>query len=129
MVQRRQLAAHGSLSVSAAQTLIREVAGLFPDRLQSVIVDNGETHLVLANAGRMDLGQPLVVRLWSGARCRTILTFSGQTVEVGNRPFEALADSRGGVLLSGESAVWSSHEPRARLAGVRVEAMMLNDTL
>lgn len=92
------------------EKLLREVLATFPNQVQAIIQDDQGLHLSLAEEANVPQSQPLWLKVCEGKICRSIITFSGQVVQIADKPVEVLADARGGVMLVGEHFFWSSQE-------------------
>lgn len=92
------------------EKLLREVLATFPNQVQAIIQDADGLHLALAEEANVPQSQPLWLKVCEGKLCRSIITFSGQVVQIADQPVEVLADARGGVMLVGEHFFWSSRE-------------------
>ena len=110
---------------AAFQKLFREVATLFPNQVQAVIIDERGPRLVLAEKPNVPPSDPLLVKICKAKRCENIITFSGQQIRVNGEAFEVLADGEGHVILAGRRIVWSSAEPALRQAPWQIEARPL----
>lgn len=118
---------HGTTQVSALlqnEKLLREVLATFPNQVQAITQDENGLHLTLAEEANVPQSQPLWIKVCEGKVCYSIVTFSGQTVEIGGRSVEALADARGGVMLMGEHFLWSSRQSGAG-ARLQIQAAQL----
>ena len=98
--------ATGAMELGELRKCYREVAGLFPGRLQAVVFEAGQFRLQLSDRSEVPDSPPLLVRVCRASRCATVVTFSGQEVEVLGHKFEVLADGRGGILFLGQEGVW-----------------------
>ncbi|MFA6544205.1 MAG: hypothetical protein WCS99_07250 [Limisphaerales bacterium] len=123
-----------SLGFSAAELaqsrkIYHELAGLFPDQLQTVLLDGRGSQLVLASDAQPPASVPLLVQICHDGICRRFITFSGQRVALNGETFEILFDARGNVLVVGDRLAWSSGEPRKAAAGYRIRATALGEAL
>jgi hypothetical protein len=109
--------------------LLREVTAMFPNSVRAIIADEAGVRLVLSDRPDVPVSSPLLIRVCQGERCQSVITFSGQTVELAGIPLEVLTDAHGHVLLVGEGGVWSSAERGPPLAGRQVEARVLETVL
>jgi hypothetical protein len=111
------------------QALFREIAALFPNRIQAIVIDPAGVQLTLSEQDDVPDSTPLLINVCKGAHCRTFITFSGQQIEVDGEVFEVLSGARGEIILVGQHAIWSSEGP-ARMAGnIRVRAASLEEML
>jgi hypothetical protein len=79
---------------------------MFPKQLQAVIFEAGQFRLQVSGRPEVPDSPPLLVHICHASRCATLVTFSGQVVDVMGRKFEVLADGRGGVIFLGQEGVW-----------------------
>ena len=109
---------------AAIQKYFREIELLFPNQLQAVVIDANGPRFVLSESANMPRSTPVVIRVCEGKRCKTVLTFSGQKIQVNNETCEVLLDSKGDVIVVGDDIVWSSAEGNSRRS-MHVEARAL----
>lgn len=107
--------------------LVREVVAMFPNQVQAIIQDENGIRLSLADTPNVPQSQPLWIKICDGKKCRSIVTFSGQVVQIDGQRVEALADASGGVMLVGEHFFWSARDQAA--GRFRVDAQQLNHIL
>jgi hypothetical protein len=109
--------------------LFKEVASLFPDRLRGVVVRNGEMELILADQPELPASNPLLVEICQAGRCRTVITFSGQKLEVDGHFIEVLAGADDRVIVLADNRVWTSQNPKEVVDGFRINAQFLSAQL
>ncbi len=109
--------------------LLREVMTMFPNSVRAVAADESGVHLELSDRPDVPVSTPLLIRVYQGSLSQSVITFSGQTVELAGRPVEVLADARGDILLVAEGGVWSSAEGGRLFAHSKVEARVLHVVL
>lgn len=102
----------------------QEVTAMFPNQVRAVIFDAAGPSIVLADQANLPSAPPLLVRACDRRGCRTVVTFSGQSVRLGVESFEVLTDARGQIIVAGGTAVW----PVASGA-LRISASPLKGTL
>jgi len=107
--------------------LVREVVAMFPNQVQAIIQDENGLRLTLAETPNVSQSQPLWIEVCNGKQCRSIVTFSGQVVQIDGQHVEALADAAGGVMLVGEHFFWSAHEQNT--GRLRIDAQQLSRVL
>lgn len=115
--------------VAQNQKIYQELATLFPERLQTVLLDGRGSQLVLATDAQPQASAPLLVQICHAGVCHRFITFSGQRVALNGENFEVLADAQGHVLVVGEQLAWTSREPRRVAAGYHIRATALGDVL
>ena len=114
-----------SNNILADAKMIHETLAEFPHQVQAIVQTGAEVKLVLADRADVPDSQPLFIRYCDGEKCVSVVTFSGQEVELGGEKVMALADAQGGVILEGEKFIWSSGGVNEMRSGVRIEARML----
>lgn len=92
------------------EKLLQEVLATFPNQVRAIIQDENGLHLSLAERPDVMQAQPLWLQICEGKHCRGIITFSGQTVQLGGQQVEVLADAAGEVMLVGPHFFWSSQQ-------------------
>lgn len=106
------------------QKLVNEVLAMFPNQVRAIVQDENGLHLSLAEEANIPISTPLWIQICDGKRCQSVVTFSGQTVQIAGKKIEVLAESGGGVMLVGEQFFWSSE--RANPVGkVQIKAQAL----
>lgn len=127
--RRGHAAGFTAAEVAQGRKIYQELAALFPDRLQTVLLDGRGSQLVLASDAQPSASAPLLVQICHAGDCRRFITFSGQRVALNGETFEVLSDAEGNVLVVGERLAWSSGEPRKAAAGYRIRATALGEAL
>mgnify|MGYP007062750315 CR=1 FL=1 len=127
--RRGHAAGFSAAELAQNRKIYQEVATLFPDRLQAVLLDGRGVQLVLATDAQPPGSAPLLVQICHAGKCRSFITFSGQRVALNGESFEVLSDARGNVLVVGDRLAWTSGEPRTVAAGYRIRASALGDAL
>lgn len=127
--RRGHAAAFSTAELAQSRKIYQELAALFPDRLQTVLLDGRGSQLVLASDAQPPASAPLLVQICHAGRCHRFITFSGQRVALNGESFEVLSDASGQVLVLGERLAWTSGEPRKTAAGYRIRATTLGEEL
>jgi hypothetical protein len=107
--------------------VVSEVIAMFPNQVQAIIQDENGLRLTLAETANVPQSQPLWIKVCDGKQCRSIVTFSGQVVQIDGQRVEALADAAGGVMLVGEHFFWSAHDQNTHQ--LRIDAQQLDHVL
>ena len=106
--------------------LVRETLTRFPNQVRAIVQDEHGLNLVLADADDVPISSPLYVRICDGKHCASLVTFSGQEIQVAGQTITVLADTHGGIILTGNHFAWSSSEPTALHTGLTIEAKNLS---
>lgn len=120
--QSEALAANGLLQNGK---VIQEMLSLFPNRIRAVVQGQGEFHLLLAEEADVPASTPLWIRICRGRDCVSLVTFSGQELEVVGQRLTVLASAAGTVIVLGDRFAWNSGDPQSLPEGFRLEARTL----
>jgi len=90
--------------------MLREVLTLFPNRVRAIVQDEHGVQLVLADQPDVPVSTPIYVHICDGKQCSSFVTFSGQEIQAAGQKITVLADTRGGIILTGNQFVWSNTE-------------------
>jgi len=90
------------------EKVLREVWTLFPNRVRAVVQDEHGLQLVLSDQPDVPTSTPLWVKICDGKQCASLVTFSGQELEIAGQKITVLSDAQGGIILEGNQFVWSS---------------------
>ncbi|HEY3860305.1 MAG TPA: hypothetical protein VGO59_00320 [Verrucomicrobiae bacterium] len=92
----------------ASAKLVDEMLALFPSRLRAIVEDEKGMRVMLSDQRDVPASPPLYVRICDGHECASLVTFSGQEVQMAGRNLTVLSDTRGGIILEGKDLLWSS---------------------
>ncbi len=105
--------------------VIKETLAMFPNRVRAIVQDEHGLSLVLSEKADVPSSSPLWVKVCNGRQCLTLVTFSGQEVQLAGQKVTVLSDAQGGVLLVGNDFVWSSKEKIYANNNLKIEAKNL----
>ena len=88
--------------------IINETLAMFPNRVRAIVSDEHGLNLVLSDSADVPASSPLYVRICDGKRCTTLVTFSGQEIQIAGQKLTVLSQPDGGIILEGKQFVWSS---------------------
>lgn len=108
--------------------LIQETLAMFPNRVRAIVRDERGMQLVLSEQEDVPASPPIYVRLCEGGKCSSMVTFSGQEIQIAGQKLTVLAEAGGGILVEGNQMVWSSSGGGANSTGNkwRIEAKNLS---
>ena len=106
--------------------MLHEVLTLFPNRVRAIIQDEHGVQLVLSDQADVPASTPIYVHICDGKQCSSLVTFSGQELEIAGQKVTILSDAQGGVIVTGSRFVWSSDQPVGAQSGLKIEARTLN---
>jgi hypothetical protein len=117
--------ANGNGQLLQSEKLIREVMATFPNRVRAIVKNDSGMQIVLSDSEDIPASTPLWVKVCQGEHCTTLVTFSGQEVEVAGQKMTVLSDAEGGVILTGDRFVWASEDPNAGVQDLKIQAKPL----
>jgi hypothetical protein len=106
--------------------MLREVLTMFPNRVRAIVQDVRGVQLVLSDQADVPASTPIYVHICDGKQCSSLVTFSGQELEIAGQKVTILSDAQGGVIVAGARFAWSSDRPAGATGGLRIEARTLN---
>jgi len=109
----------------ASLKLIHETLALFPNRVRAIVQDEHGLNLVLSDAADVPASTPLYVHISDGQHNTSLVTFSGQEIQVAGQKLTVLSEADGGIILEGNQFVWSSSEPVYAGRKLKIEAKNL----
>jgi hypothetical protein len=112
--------------VLADSKLIQETLAMFPNRVRAIVRDEHGMNLVLSDKNDVPASTPIYVRICDGQNCSSLVTFSGQEIQIDGRIVTVLSDAHGGIILEGDRFVWSSTGSRQLDRGLKIEARMIS---
>jgi hypothetical protein len=117
-----------STDVLADAKLVHETLAMFPNQVRAIMEDERGLNLVLSENKNVPLSMPLYVRVCDGKRCVSVVTFSGQEVQIAGQKMTVLSDAQGGIILVGNDFAWSSREPAYAKNNLKIQAKNLGST-
>jgi hypothetical protein len=88
--------------------VVGETLALFPNRVRAITQDEHGLNLVLSDSDDVPVSTPIYVHICDGKHCSSLVTFSGQEIQVAGQKITVLSDASGGIILEGNKFVWSS---------------------
>lgn len=105
--------------------IIRETLALFPNRVRAIVSDERGLNVVLSDSADVPASSPLYVRICDGQRCSSLVTFSGQEIQIAGQKLTVLSQPDGGIILEGKKFVWSSRDSASVGRKLKIEAKTL----
>jgi hypothetical protein len=106
--------------------LIQETLAMFPNRVRAIVQDERGLSLVLSEDGNVPASAPLYIRICDGKHCSSLVTFSGQEIQIAGQKLTVLSEAQGGIILMGNQFVWSSTAQTYAQGGLKIEAKRLS---
>jgi hypothetical protein len=121
---------HGRMAadkdVLADSKLIQETLAMFPHRVRAIVRDEHGMNLVLSDKEDVPASTPIYVRICDGQNCSSLVTFSGQEIQIAGQKVTVLSEADGGIILEGSKFAWSNKEWIGVGARLKIEARNLN---
>jgi hypothetical protein len=111
--------------VLANAKLIRETLAMFPNRVRAIVQDEHGMNLLLSDQANVPDSTPIYVRICDGQHCSSLVTFSGQEIQIAGQKITVLSDASGGIILEGNTLVWSSSGTGELGRSLKVQARFL----
>ncbi len=115
--------------LAAMQKCYREIAALFPNQVQAIVIDESGSRLMLADTADVPTSPPIYLKICKANGCQRFITFSGQQVQVNGELCDVLTDAQRDVLVVGRQLVWSSAQPDSVKSPYRIQARVLEAAL
>lgn len=117
---------HAAEDTLASAKVVRETLAMFPNRVRAIVQDEHGLSLVLSENNDVPSSSPLYVHVCSGKQCGSVVTFSGQEIQVAGQKMTVLADGHDGVILVGNDFAWSSRDPAMAKNNLKIETKNLD---
>jgi len=114
-----------SNDVLANAKMIRETLAMFPNQVRAIVEDEHGLNLVLSDSDNVPASSPLYVRICDDKHCSSVVTFSGQEIQIAGQKMTVLSDAQGGIILMGNDFAWSSRNPSYGKNNLKIEARNL----
>jgi hypothetical protein len=115
--------------VLADAKLIQETLAEFPNRVRAVVRDGQGINVVLSERADVPLSPPIYVRICDGSRCSSVVTFSGQEIQIAGQKVTVLSEANGGIILEGNNFVWSEGKSVYSGKKFKIQAKNLGSTI
>ena len=105
--------------------LVHETLAMFPNRVRAIVQDEHGLNLVLSEHEDVPASTPIYVRICEGGRCSSLVTFSGQEIQIAGQKLTVLSQADGGIILEGNKFLWSTGRPLYADKNLKIEAKNL----
>jgi hypothetical protein len=109
----------------ASVKLVRETLAMFPNQVRAIVEDEHGMNLVLSDNNDVPTSPPIYIRICDGKQCSSLVTFSGQEIQIAGQNITVLSDASGGIILEGSKFVWSSTSRIYASSNLKIEAKTL----
>lgn len=111
--------------VLANARLIQETLALFPNRVRAIVQNEHGLNLILSDQADVPASTPIYVHICDGKNCSSLVTFSGQEIQIAGQKITVLSDAGGGIILEGNRFVWSDDRQICAGKHLKIEAKKL----
>ena len=125
---RGQTETASSPDILANAKVVHDTLAMFPNQVRAITEDKSGLHLLLSDNGAVPSSPPLYIRICDGKNCSSLVTFSGQEIQVAGQTMTVLGDSHGGIILMGNDFVWANDQKTYADKGLKIEARNLGMT-
>jgi hypothetical protein len=118
----------GTILAPDSQTslkLIHETLAKFPNRVRAILDDEHGLSLILSDNADVPVSTPIYIRIWDGKHYSSLVTFSGQEVQIAGQQVTVLSQGDGGIILEGSKFFWSIGKPVYAERNLKIEARNL----
>jgi hypothetical protein len=120
---------HGRIAadhdVLADAKLVQETLAMFPHRVRAILRDEHGMHLVLSDNEDVPASIPIYVRICDGQQCSSLVTFSGQEIQIAGQTLTVLSEANGGIILEGKEFLWENGKSLHAAKNLRIQAKNL----
>jgi hypothetical protein len=122
---RGQTETKASTDVLANAKVVGETLAMFPNQVRAIVQDEHGLNLVLSENQDVPISTPIYVRICDGKHCSSLVTFSGQEIQVAGQKLTVLSGARGGIILTGNKFVWSNEGKNYAVNHLKIDAKNL----
>lgn len=123
---RGRMEAASAPDVLADSKVVQEALAMFPHRVRAIVHDEHGINLILSDNPDVPVSTPIYVCICSGRQCSSLVTFSGQEIQIAGQTLTVLSEGDGGIILEGNQFVWSSNERLYSKKALKIEAKNLS---
>lgn len=124
---------HGRMAadqdVLASSKVIKETLAMFPNRVRAVVRDEHGINLVLSDQADVPASTPIYVQICDGQHCSSVVTFSGQEIQIAGQKVTVLSDANGGIILEGSQFIWSDGKLVCAEKNLKIQARNLDSAV
>jgi hypothetical protein len=106
--------------------LIDQTFAMFPNRVRAIVQDEHGINLILSDQENVTASTPIYVRICDGKHCSSLVTFSGQEIQIAGQKVTVLSEAGGGIILEGNRFLWANGEEVYAGVKLKIEAKNLS---
>lgn len=106
---RGQQSAFDPGQLADARRYLHETQALFPNQVKAIIFDKNGPHLVLSEKPDVGASLPVFMTVSNAQTAESIITYSGQQINIHGEPYDVLLNGNNEVFLVGKTRVWSKN--------------------
>jgi hypothetical protein len=109
----------------ASLKLIHETLAMFPNRVRAIVQDEHGINLVLSDQPDVPTSAPIYVQINDGKQRSSVVTFSGQQIQIAGQKVTVLSQADGKIILEGSNFLWAEGRTIYADGNLRIEARNL----
>jgi hypothetical protein len=109
--------------------LIQTTQAMFPNRVRAIVCDERGINLILSDEANVPVSPPIYVRICDGKNCSSLVTFSGQEIQIAGEKLTVLSEADGGIILEGNHFVWANTGQASAGTRLKIEARNLGPAM
>lgn len=88
-------------NVDSYALILREVSAVFPHQINAIVAgdDGSQLKIILSEKPLSEDGQPVLVEICQKGNCTKVITYVGQTIQLGDHQFSVLGSDRGSIVI------------------------------
>lgn len=91
--------------------ILREVSAVFPQQIKAIFSNGSDLQIALADQPLAGSEQAVVIEVCENGDCTTVITYVGQSLEIGQHRVTVRADESGGIVIDSPDFQDSSASP------------------
>jgi hypothetical protein len=120
--------AGASKDVLANAKFVQGTLAMFPNRVRAIVQDERGLNLVLSDQEMIPISTPIYVRICDGTNCSSLVTFSGQQIQIAGQKLTVLSEGDGGIILEGNKFLWSNGKSVYAKDHLKIQAINLGSS-
>lgn len=100
--------------------ILREVSSVFPHQIKAIFSNGLDLEISLADQPIANTDQAVVIEICERGNCQTVITYVGQTLEIGQHRVTVRADKNGSIVVESPDFQGSGATPGLHISTRRI---------
>lgn len=100
--------------------ILHEVSAVFPQQIKAIFPDGSDLQIALADQPAPNSNQAVVIQVCEHGDCTTVITYVGQTLEIGKHRVTVSTDENGGIVIDSPDMHGASPPPGLHIKTRRI---------